>query len=98
MLLSLVLLLALQEPPLFENWSERVGIQGIGASRVAFADLDGDGRPDAVLECFKVFLNRGGRLERQPTDAAFLPKPDGRRAQAVQFGDVDNDGNLDLVF
>jgi hypothetical protein len=95
---AFLILCLLQEPPLFEDWSERAGIKGVPAARVAFADLDSDGRPDAVLECFKVFLNRGGKLERQAADAAFLPKPDGRMAQAVQFGDVNNDGHLDLVF
>ena len=96
--LILILLVGLQEPSLFEDWTRRTGIEGVDASRVAFADLDGDGRPDAVLEAFKVFLSRDGKLVRQATDAAFLPKPDGRRAQAVQFGDVNNDGRLDLVF
>jgi hypothetical protein len=70
----------------------------VPAARVAFADLDGDGRPDAALECFKIFLSRDGKLVRQAADAAFLPKPDGRSAQAVQFGDLNNDGTLDLVF
>jgi hypothetical protein len=97
-LAALLALMTFQEPLVFEDWTARVGIKGVEAARVAFADLDGDGRPDAVLEAFKVFLNRGGRLVRQETDAAFLPKPDGRRAQAVQFGDVNNDGKLDLVF
>ena len=98
MSLLLLFLLGQQAPSLFEDWSEKVGVKGVEASRVAFADLDGDGRPDAVLEAFKVFLQRDGKLVRQATDVAFLPKPDGRRPQAVQFGDVNNDGTLDLVF
>src|SRR5258705_2546599 len=90
--------LGFQDPPLFEDWSERTGIKGIEGARVAFADLDGDGRPDAVIEATRILLNREGKWLRRAADAEFLVTPGGRRPQAVQFGDVNNDGKLDLAF
>ena len=96
--ISVVLLLGMQGPPIFEDWSERTGIKGIEGARVAFADLDGDGRPDAVIETTRVMLNREGPWLRRAADAEFLVTPGGRRPQAVQFGDVNNDGKLDLAF
>jgi hypothetical protein len=93
----LIAFVSCQEPPIFEDWSERAGIKGIEGARVAFADLDGDGRPDAVIEATRVLLNRDGKWIRRAADAEFLVSPGGRRPQAVQFGDVNNDGRLDLA-
>lgn len=70
---------------------------------VSVADLDGDGRPDVVgafggmgdLEPNSqppaVFLNRGDRFARVPLD------PTGNGING-RVGDVDGDGDLDLLF
>lgn len=80
----------------FEEVAERSGLETRRVSRVAVADLDGDGRPDLVLDRTRVFLNR--------------PDGDGLRFVAVEsmledpgadgvsiFADLDGDGRPDAV-
>jgi len=63
---------------------------------VAFGDLNGDGVPDAAIAHFGgavVMLNSG--------DASFAPPIDvatGGIGTAITLGDLDNDGDLDIVF
>jgi hypothetical protein len=73
-------------------------------SRLAFADLDGDGRDDIVAHSLfpnpqkgipfehLVYLNNGDKTFREVSDASGL-----RNVQAAffVFGDVDNDGDQD---
>jgi len=85
-------------PPLFENVTEAAGLEGVHASRVAFADLTGNGYPDAVIGYTQVHLNdRGRRLVRSRRDASLAPAGV-RGPNVVQFGDVNNDGALDLYY
>ena len=58
-------------------------------TRVAFADVDGDGDPDLLLGGSRLFLNDGrGRFSAGPK------LPGGARGGV--FADVDRDGDLDL--
>ncbi len=86
-------------PPLFENVAAAAGLTGVQGTRVAFADLDRDGYPEAILDRTLVFLNRpsGSRriLVRSDADAP-LQDEGGRRADVVQVGDVNGDGIPDL--
>ncbi|MBI4615781.1 MAG: CRTAC1 family protein [Planctomycetes bacterium] len=85
-----------QEGPLFENATAAAGLAGVEGARVAFADLDGDGDPDAILDQTKVFHNNGaGRFARSDGDAPLQPEG-ARRADVVQVGDVNGDGFADL--
>ena len=83
-------------PPLFDDVTRDVGLEGVESSRVAFADLNSDGRPDAIIGQTKVFLNeRGRRFVRSGLDRVLAP--DGVRGpNVVQVGDVNNDGRPDL--
>lgn len=66
----------------------------------SWGDVDGDGDLDLVVvnqlnEGNPLYLNDGnGRLDR--ADAAYFPII-GNQAKSSAFGDVDNDGDLDLV-
>jgi len=75
------------------------------ASRLCLADLDGDGRPDVVIDRHRVFLNRpdadspiGRRfveVRPEPPDKTGLPEP--VRGTVTVFADLDNDGDLDAI-
>ncbi|MGD8452405.1 MAG: CRTAC1 family protein [Phycisphaerae bacterium] len=81
--------------PLFENVAAAVGLGGVESNRVAFADFDGDGVPDALIGSTRVFLNRDGRFVRSEHDGVLAPE--GTTAPSVaQVGDVNEDGRFDL--
>jgi metallo-beta-lactamase class B len=58
-----------------------VAAWNIGATSAAFADIDGDGKPDIAVVCcdgegarVKVFLNKGGKFDDRPDHAIPLPE------------------------
>ncbi len=74
------------------------------ANRIAVGDVNGDGWVDVVVantfqmdtarSRFELYLNVGGTLETSPSWVAYDP---GRYHSAVALGDVDGDGDPDLV-
>jgi len=71
-------------------------------SRLCLADVNGDGRPDAVIDRHRVFLNEaestspiGRRFVEIPPEQTGLREPDPSTVTA--FADLDNDGRLDAI-
>lgn len=101
---------AAAEAPYFVNIASAAGLAAVSAQNPAWADLNGDGWPDAVLgstfggQASYVFLSSpaaGGRVFYDYTaesglNAAPAPSTAPRAGSALVFGDVDNDGDLDL--
>ncbi|MBI2920692.1 MAG: CRTAC1 family protein [Planctomycetes bacterium] len=90
-----------QTPPLFEDWTERAGLQAQDAPYgVWFADLDNDRFPDAIVNGGKIFLNeKGSKFVRVKDDRAFAPDEKAEPAvppHGLVVGDANGDGNLDL--
>lgn len=72
------------------------------AARVAFADINGNGWPDLIVDQSRVFLNESkpesayGRYFREvPADVTGLQPPD--RGTVVSFADLNNNGHLDVI-
>ncbi len=87
----------------FKDVTEKAGLaksatEGIAATGVAAADIDGDGLPDLfVTNAFgpaRLFRNRGDRTFQEITAASGIAVPGNARSAA--FADVDGDGDLDL--
>ena len=72
--------------------------EGVAATGVAAADVDGDGFPDLfVTDAFgpaRLFRNRGDGTFEETTASSGISVPGNARSAA--FADVDGDGDLDL--
>lgn len=88
-------------PPIrFVDVTDEVGLGGLSAARLAFVDLNANGRPDAVIDRHRVFINTvdagakyGFRFVEVPS--AGLPMP--QAGDSVVFADLDNDGFVDAI-
>jgi hypothetical protein len=75
----------------------------VSAMGVDAGDIDGDGRPDLIVsalagETFPIYRNEGGGTFRDAGVTSGLAALTVRRSGwGVAFGDLDNDGALDLV-
>ncbi|MGE5414268.1 MAG: CRTAC1 family protein, partial [Syntrophomonadaceae bacterium] len=87
----------------FTDVTEKAGLaksasEGIAATGVAAADVDGDGYPDLfVTNAFgpaRLFRNRGDGTFEETTASSGIAVPGNARSAA--FADVDGDGDLDL--
>jgi enediyne biosynthesis protein E4 len=87
----------------FTDVTERAGLaksatEGIAATGVAAADVDGDGYPDLfVTNAFgpaRLFHNRGDGTFEETTESSGIRV--GPNARSAAFADVDGDGDLDL--
>jgi hypothetical protein len=73
--------------------SNEIGSIGLdNVSRIAFADVDDDGAPDAMLNGPRLYLNDGQGQFREVTSSWI---PDDVSANGGVFGDFDNDGDPD---
>jgi hypothetical protein len=73
--------------------AEPIALESPGAREVICGDVDGDGKPDAVLNGTSVSLLLAGKDFR----AEPIAVPDSAGLRDVQLEDVDGDGKLDLV-
>lgn len=82
------------------------GLDGIQASRLKFADLNGDRRPDAIIlpnnrdTAPRIFLNQAA--PRSALGFKYIEKPDTglpslSKADIIAFADLDNDGQQDAI-
>ncbi len=89
----------------FTDVADQVGLGGVEAKRVLWADLDGDTFADCILDNRFVFISRPatgrtGRVfidhSRQSRIDERLGRNEPRVSDCLQVADVDNDGDLDL--
>ncbi|MCL4222223.1 MAG: VCBS repeat-containing protein [Phycisphaerales bacterium] len=93
------LILALPAQIQFVDVTDAVGLGGLSATRVVLVDLNGDTRPDAVVDRTRVFLNQPGAdgkgVRFVPVENAELPAVDD--GDCLVFADIDNDGKRDAI-
>ncbi len=82
--------------------ADEFGLPKFDARRVSSVDLDGDGFADLVFNAGeRVFRNASwsaGRAFIDVTATSGLKPTEGRGADVVAFGDVDNDGDVDCFY
>lgn len=85
----------------FDDITAQVGLDDLSAAHVLFADLNGDRRPDVVIDRTRVFLHTAddaAPLGFTYTEVAETGLPEPRRGDICVFADIDNDGAADAVF
>src|SRR6185503_1861521 len=81
----------------FEDVTDKAGVacHGVDASGAAFADLDGDGNLDLIVNSLgqgtRIFMNAGQGTFKEPV----LLNPD-RAGTTLALADIDGDGDLDM--
>jgi ASPIC/UnbV protein/VCBS repeat protein len=84
---------------LFADATEAVGLGELRATRVVLVDLDGDTRPDIVVDRTRVFMNRvdedGGGVRFVEVAEPGLPVVNA--GDCLVFADIDNDGLRDAI-
>lgn len=93
------LILALPAQIQFVDATDAVGLGGLSATRVVLVDLNGDTRPDAVVDRTRVFLNQAGEDGK---GARFVEVeqpglPAVNDGDCVVFADIDNDRMRDAI-
>ena len=78
----------------FADVTEKYGLDGIRASRIAWGDYDNDGYQDLLLDGNRLFKNLSGKFFYEITSMAF---PGGINASGAVWGDFNNNGALDFV-
>jgi len=78
----------------FSDVTSKVGMENVGAGRVAWGDYNNDGFQDILLNGMRLFRNMKGVQFVEVTQAAF---PDTIRGNGGLWGDFDNDGDLDII-
>ncbi|MCF7794354.1 MAG: CRTAC1 family protein [Candidatus Cloacimonetes bacterium] len=78
----------------FSDITEKTGLEGIKAGRVAWADFDDDGFADLLLNGCRLFHNENGKKFKEITSEVFN---DTIKANGGLWGDFDNDADLDII-
>ena len=85
--------LLLNEGGSFADGAERVGLSG-GSRSAAWADLNGDDHADLLTSDFKVYRNRGGKLE---LDEKLIAAPENGNPEGAGWIDANGDGLPDVL-
>lgn len=86
--------------PFFLDATTATGLDDLSSARVLFCDLNNDGRPDAVIDRARVFLNT--KAEEAPRGFRFQEVsetglPLALDGDCLVFADIDSDGTSDAV-
>jgi hypothetical protein len=76
----------------FEDATDALGLSGLSGTSCSFADVNGDGRGDLLVDA-QVRLWRGGKFEA----VDLLPARAGEKLKCSTFADINNDGWPDVV-
>jgi enediyne biosynthesis protein E4 len=78
---------------LFRDATKEMGLPKLDAGAISWGDVNGDGWEDLLVSGRRLFANRGGKRFDEITAEAGLT---GTQGHFGLFGDIDNDGDLDL--
>jgi hypothetical protein len=88
---------------LIENSTWQQNLSKAGTGSLALGDINNDGYLDLVISGSKapftqIYINNGTTFNSNSTWQNLLAGSDGAASYSVAIGDIDNDGDLDLIF